>query len=355
MTENGTTTATNYTMSGKRLVHLSNGAHELHFFYDAQGRPAKVDYNGTVYTYVHNLQGDVAGILDSTGALVVEYKYDAWGRATYASDQLPISNWLGVLNPFRYRGYIYDSETGMYYLRSRYYNPDQARYISPDIYYSTGQGICGTNRYCYCANSPIVALDADGDMFLLLTAVVCAAVGAVIGGIKAAQEGENIGKGVLVGLGVGGAIGLGIGAIGGIVLAGSATASTLAVVTGARTIACLVASGSIASGSAFVAQNVRNFMSGITVLGRYPRYIEVARALRSRLFSYPTEMWDKLSPVQQYRLNMEFLRYAVSKGQDIILSANAYSAPENSAFASEIRFLLANGYRIVNEGWKMVR
>ena len=57
--ENGTTTATNYTMSGKRLVHLSSGAHELHFFYDAQGRPAKVDYNGVIYTYVHNLQGDI--------------------------------------------------------------------------------------------------------------------------------------------------------------------------------------------------------------------------------------------------------------------------------------------------------
>ena len=192
-------------------------------------------------------------------------------------------------------------------------------------------------------------------MFLLLTAVVCAAVGAIVGGIKAAQEGESVTKGVLIGLGIGGTIGLGVGAIGGIALAGSATASTLAVATGAKTIGYLVASSSVASGGAFVAQNVRNFMSNITVLGRYPRYIEVARALRSRLFSYPTEIWDKLSPAQQYRLNMEFLRYAVSRGQDIVLSANAYSAPPNSAFASEIRFLLANGYRIVNEGWRMVR
>ena len=166
VTENGTTTATNYTMSGKRLVHLSNGAHELHFFYDAQGRPAKVDYNGTVYTYVHNLQGDVAGILDSTGALMVEYKYDAWGRATYASDQLPISNWLGVLNPFRYRGYIYDSETGMYYLRSRYYNPEIGRFLNADTYIGKIAMLGQHNQFSYCANVPIGLLDETGRSFL---------------------------------------------------------------------------------------------------------------------------------------------------------------------------------------------
>ena len=160
VTENGTTTATNYTMSGKRLVHLSSGAHELHFFYDAQGRPAKVDYNGTVYTYVHNLQGDVAGILDSTGALVVEYKYDAWGRATYASDQLPISNWLCLLNPFRYRGYIYDSETGMYYLRSRYYNPEIGRFLNEDG--AIIPGLLSTNLFAYCSNNPLSRVDTSG-------------------------------------------------------------------------------------------------------------------------------------------------------------------------------------------------
>ena len=153
-------TTYNYTWHGDQLAHMTKGTDELHFFYDAQGRPAKVDYNGTMYTYVHNLQGDVAGILDSTGVLVVEYKYDAWGRATYASDQLPISNWLGVLNPFRYRGYIYDSETGMYYLRSRYYNPEIGRFLNEDG--AIIPGLLSTNLFAYCSNNPLSRVDTSG-------------------------------------------------------------------------------------------------------------------------------------------------------------------------------------------------
>ena len=52
---------------------------KLHFFYDEQNRPAKIEFNGTMYTYLHNLQGDIVGIVDNAGTLVVEYKYDAWG------------------------------------------------------------------------------------------------------------------------------------------------------------------------------------------------------------------------------------------------------------------------------------
>ena len=112
----------------------------------------------------------MAGIVDSTGALVEEYKYDAWGRATYASDQLPISNWLGVLNPFRYRGYIYDDETWMYWLRSRYYYPELHRFISADNVMD-GAGLFGTNLYAYCKNAPVGASDPSGH-FLISTAAL---------------------------------------------------------------------------------------------------------------------------------------------------------------------------------------
>ena len=155
VTENGTTTATNYTMSGKRLVHLSNGAHELHFFYDAQGRPAKVDYNGTIYTYIHNLQGDVVGMLDNSGNLVVEYKYDAWGKAIATTGSLAAT--LGKRNPFRYRGYVYDEETELYYLRSRYYSGLLGRFITPDVVYKG-------NLYTYCYGKPLEHIDSSGRM-----------------------------------------------------------------------------------------------------------------------------------------------------------------------------------------------
>jgi len=75
---------------------------ELHFFYDSQSRPAFVEYNGVKYRYIHNLQGDIVGILDSNNSLVVEYKYDAWGKPVSMAGALSAS--LGVLNPFRYRG-----------------------------------------------------------------------------------------------------------------------------------------------------------------------------------------------------------------------------------------------------------
>ena len=99
---------------------MTSGTDELHIFYDAQNRPAVVVYNGTAYAYVKSLQGDIVAILDEAGAVVVSYVYDAWGTPIDKSGTL--AETLGTLNPFWYRGYVYDEETGLYYLRSRYYN-----------------------------------------------------------------------------------------------------------------------------------------------------------------------------------------------------------------------------------------
>ena len=89
-----------------------------------------VKCNGAMYTYVHNLQGDIVAILDNTGAKVVVYKYDAWGKLLDVDGSMASS--LGAFNPFRYRGYVYDQETGLYYLRSRYYFAEIQRFISED-------------------------------------------------------------------------------------------------------------------------------------------------------------------------------------------------------------------------------
>ena len=125
---------TDYTLHGKNIVHLTQGDNELHFFYDASNKPAIVDFNGTKYAYVHNLQGDIVAILDSNGSKVVEYKYDAWERQIGCDVAAGNSNAaaLSTLNPFRYRGYVYDEETGLYYLRSRYYNPVLCRFNTVD-------------------------------------------------------------------------------------------------------------------------------------------------------------------------------------------------------------------------------
>ena len=125
---------TNYTLHGKNIVHMTQGSNNLHFFYDASNKPAIVEYNGTKYAYVHNLQGDIVAILDSNGTAVVQYKYDAWGRQIGCDVEAGNSNAtaLSTLNPFRYRGYVYDEETGLYYLRSRYFAPNWCRFINAD-------------------------------------------------------------------------------------------------------------------------------------------------------------------------------------------------------------------------------
>ena len=103
-----------------------------------------------------NLQGDIVGILDSTVALVVEYKYDAWGKL------LSSSGTLANVNPLRYRGYLYDSETGFYYLSSRYYDPKIRRFINADSQLNLRDGVLGFNVFAYCLNNPPAYADENG-------------------------------------------------------------------------------------------------------------------------------------------------------------------------------------------------
>ena len=106
------------------------------------------------------MQGDVVGLLDNSGALVVEYKYDAWGKPIATTGSLAAT--LGKRNPFRYRGYVYDEETELYYLRSRYYNPAVGRLLNRDALIGTFGHLYQHNGFCYARNNPIIAADFDG-------------------------------------------------------------------------------------------------------------------------------------------------------------------------------------------------
>ena len=158
----GTVETTDYTLHGKLVMHLTRGEDEMHFFYDAQSRPAMVEFNGTLYGYVHNLQGDVVGIVDNTGSLVVEYKYDAWGKPVITQTLSDSCEALAELNPFRYRGYVYDGETGLYYLRKRYYNPKLMRFINEDYLIEATTYCQSHNVFSYCMNRVTSAKDPDG-------------------------------------------------------------------------------------------------------------------------------------------------------------------------------------------------
>lgn len=153
-------TATQYRYHGSVLISQVTGSNKLLFSYDANGNAVAVNYNGTYYYYVRNGQNDVIRLIDGSNNTVVEYTYDSWGRLLSCTGSL--ASTLGTQNPFRYRGYVYDTETGLYYLQTRYYDPEVGRFINADIYVSTGQGVLGNNMYAYCANGPIARYDVDG-------------------------------------------------------------------------------------------------------------------------------------------------------------------------------------------------
>jgi len=142
-------------------VETSN--EKLHFFYDSQSRPAMVEYEGAIYRYVHNLQGDIVAIVDAAGTPVVEYKYDAWGSHVSAAGFSYSS--IGVLNPFRYRDYSFDAETNLYYSSDRYYSPQLTRFINADSLSCGHKGLLANNKFSYCANNPVVRADTNGNFW----------------------------------------------------------------------------------------------------------------------------------------------------------------------------------------------
>lgn len=154
------TGTTKYTLHGKNIVHMTNGSNTLHFFYDVQNKPAVVLFNGTAYAYLYNLQGDVIALVDANGSKVVEYKYDAWGKPISKTGTL--ASTLGTVQPFRYRGYAYDEETELYYLKRRYYHASLARFISADANLNSGYVLFPNNQFCYCLNNPVMGIDCDG-------------------------------------------------------------------------------------------------------------------------------------------------------------------------------------------------
>ena len=178
-------------------------------------------------------------MLDTSGAVVVKYEYDAWGSCkvfdmqgndiTYKENdetRAVYKNELGNLNPFRYRDYYYDVETGLYFLKTRYYDPEIGRFITiDDLQYLDPETINGLNLYAYCGNNPVMNVDPTGQFiitFLVACFIVGAAVGAAIGGVIAYNAAKNSGAtgwelfgwtmaGIFGGAAIGGTIGAFVG------------------------------------------------------------------------------------------------------------------------------------------------
>ena len=156
-----------YAYAGDKLVWQGWDGNEMYFFYDNTGAPIAFWYfpkGGARVTgyYFTNAQGDVVRIEDPDGKLLASYGYDVWGKVIVSSGS------VSAINPLKYRGYYHDTETGFYYLQSRYYDPVVSRFINADSYASTGQGFLGYNMFAYCGNNPVSRVDADGNKYTMM-------------------------------------------------------------------------------------------------------------------------------------------------------------------------------------------
>ena len=172
-----------YTLNGSQIVtetwttKSSSGAetpnHFLVYLYDENGAPVGLQYRNKTYgTYTFdtyyfekNLQGDIIAIYTENGTKIGSYTYDAWGNCTVSTESGATTSQKRIvrtLNPFRYRGYYYDTDTGLYYLQSRYYNPQWGRFLNADGYVNANGTLTGYNMYAYCDNNPVNGYDPAG-------------------------------------------------------------------------------------------------------------------------------------------------------------------------------------------------
>ena len=162
---NGVTTK--YHLAGDQVTYETNGADNIYYTYGADGNLISMNLNGAEYYYIRNGQNDIIGLFDGAGTQVVSYTYDAWGKLISTDGSL--KDTVGVKNPYRYRGYRYDTETGLYYLQSRYYNPEWGRFLNADGLIGQIGDLIEHNLFVYCQNNPINLYDPYGYQGLCAT------------------------------------------------------------------------------------------------------------------------------------------------------------------------------------------
>ncbi len=160
------TSTIKYQLNGEKVIYETDGTYGILFIYDYDGSLIGFNYDSNVtdgdagndYFYLRNQMGDITHIVNSSGTTIVQYSYDAYGNIVF---QTP-SETIGYVNPYKYRGYRYDKLIGMYYLNSRYYNPQIGRFLNADGMLGATGDILSTNMYAYCANNPVMYSDSDG-------------------------------------------------------------------------------------------------------------------------------------------------------------------------------------------------
>jgi len=210
--DTGEVTRHEYTLNGTQIVKETvyvDGveSYTLIYLYDESEAPVGIRYRARSfasgvfndYLFEKNLQGDIVAIYNQSGSKIATYNYDAWGKTTVSlvssastTDRLVANTY----NPFRYRGYYYDTDLGMYYLGSRYYNQNWGRFLNADtssVLSASPMGFTDKNLFAYCDNNPVARTDDGGEFWhIAIGAVVGAIGGAVSSIVSQAISGEKI-------------------------------------------------------------------------------------------------------------------------------------------------------------------
>ena len=241
-TKNGVTTT--YYLNGSQIIGEETNGNITVYLYDVSGLPVGLQYHGAtysattwdVYWFEKNLHGDIIAVYNSTGTKIVSYTYDAWGNCTATST----TNTVVANNPFRYRGYYYDADLGLYYLNSRYYDANVGRFVNADSigYLGANGDLNSYNLYAYCSNNPVMGYDPMGTWDW--------------GSLK--KFGQNCLKAAVVVIGVAIAVGSIGAAIGGTIASGGAGAVAIPAAVAVATKALAISSVAVAViGSASIA------------------------------------------------------------------------------------------------------
>lgn len=218
--KNGTTVSYTYDADGMRatkkvgsvkseynyldgqLAYEKRGEKEFYFQYDSYGNLTRILYYADAeaeikaFYVLTNARGDVVSLHTGAGDVYATYEYDSWGNCIAVKnakgDIISNENHIANLNPIRYRGYYYDTETNLYYLQSRYYDPEIGRFINADGYISTGQGVLSYNMFAYCGNNPLNHIDPKGGFSILIIGLCIIGATTVIGGILGATTDEPL-------------------------------------------------------------------------------------------------------------------------------------------------------------------
>ena len=199
-TKNGVTTT--YYLNGSQIMAEETNGNITVYIYDASGTPIGMQYRGANYSantwdtywYEKNLFGDIVAIYNHSGTKLVSYVYDAWGNFTTTYHNGTASTSVVAKNPFKYRGYYYDADLGLYYLQTRYYDSNTGRFINADS--ALCHNMLGYNMFVYCNNNPINYYDPNGEDALALLWGWITGAGSV-----AAAEPTPVGE-IIVGFGI---------------------------------------------------------------------------------------------------------------------------------------------------------